>query len=150
MKTTITQATLGDILALNALLNELFSQEEEFNPNDKQQQRGLEEIICNENVGTIFVAKIEDKVVGMVSLLYTISTALGGKVALLEDMVVASSYQNQGIGKALLNHAIAFAQNQNIKRITLLTDKTNINAQRFYQAFGFAKSSMIAMRRIDI
>jgi ribosomal protein S18 acetylase RimI-like enzyme len=68
----------------------------------------------------------------MVSLLYTVSTALGGTVALLEDMIVASPYQNQGAGKALLNHALAFPQNQKIKRVALLTDKTNTKAQRLY------------------
>jgi ribosomal protein S18 acetylase RimI-like enzyme len=53
-------------------------------------------------------------------------------VALLEDMIVASPYQNQGVGKALLNHALAFPQNQKIKRVALLTDKTNTKAQRLY------------------
>jgi len=82
----------------------------------------------------------------MVSLLYTISTALGGKVALLEDMIVASPYRNQGVGKALLSHVLTFAQNQKIKRVTLLTDKTNTKAQRWYQTFGFEESIMLPMR----
>lgn len=146
MKTTITQATLNDIDALNTLLNELFNQEEEFSPNDKQQKAGLEAIIANETIGIIFVAKVDSEVVGMVSLLYTISTALGGRVALLEDMVIHSNYQSQGIGKALLTHAINYAKAQNIERITLLTDQSNTKAQSFYQSFGFQTSPMIPMR----
>ncbi|KIM10267.1 MAG: hypothetical protein KU38_07770 [Sulfurovum sp. FS08-3] len=146
MKLTVTQATLNDIFDLNQLLTMLFDFEEEFTPDSQKQSIALETIIQNQQIGTIFVAKIDNKSVGMVSLLYTVSTALGGKVALLEDMIVASPYQNQGVGKALLSHALAFAQNQKIKRVTLLTDKTNTKAQRLYQAFGFEESIMLPMR----
>ena len=80
------------------------------------------------------------------SLLYTVSTALGARVALLEDMVVAPDARGAGVGSALLAHAISFARKQGCRRITLLTDGANDAAQRFYARQGFGPSSMVPMR----
>ena len=82
-------ATTSDIPSLCTLLDYLFSQEVEFKPDHKIQSRGLEKILNNNNIGNIIVAKKNEKIIGMVILLYTISTAMGERVALLEDMVVS-------------------------------------------------------------
>jgi GNAT superfamily N-acetyltransferase len=146
MYPTITEATLHDVPALSQLLYQLFAQEEEFTPNGTHHAKALQTIIENREIGTIFVAKVDNKAVGMVSLLFTVSTALGGKVAWLEDMVISTKHQSQGIGKALLAHAIKYAKAKQIERITLLTDQSNHKAQKFYQSFGFEGSPMIPMR----
>jgi len=79
-------------------------------------------------------------------LLFTISTAEGGFVMLLEDLVVHSKYQGQGYGNKLLEHAIDFAKKKNFLRITLLTDRPENVAQAFFRKHGFIDSSMIPMR----
>ena len=84
----IEAATEVDVPALSKLLAVLFAQEAEFTPNPEAQCSGLLRIITNRDVGIVLVAKEGETVLGMVILLYTISTALGGRVALLEDMVV--------------------------------------------------------------
>ena len=85
-------------------------------------------------------------VVGMVSLLFTESTALGAKVALLEDMIVLPEYRACKVGSKLLSAAIACALESGCKRITLLTDQANTQAQHFYKMHGFEQSSMTAFR----
>jgi GNAT superfamily N-acetyltransferase len=146
--TRITQATADDIHALCSLLGVLFSQEAEFKPDLTAQQVGLALILDQPDIGNIFVARRGNDIVGMVSLLYTVSSALGGRVALLEDMVVSPTARNAGVGSALLSHAIEFAHSQGCKRITLMTDRNNEAAQRFYQRHGFAASAMMPMRLI--
>ena len=141
-------ATTSDIPKLCTLLDYLFSQEVEFKPNHKIQSRGLEKILNNNNIGNIFVAKKNKKIVGMVILLYTISTALGERVALLEDMVVSPEERNLGIGSMLLDHVVKYATEKKCKRITLLTDKMNIRAQKFYKQHKFNRSTMIPFRMI--
>lgn len=139
----ITIATPADVPALCGLLSILFTQESEFQPDPQAQQQGLHTILHDPAVGHVFVAKDSaGAVIGMVSLLYTISTALGGRVALLEDMVIQPAHRNQGVGSALLHYAIALAQDQHIQRITLLTDANNSAAQRFYRRQGFLPSPM--------
>ena len=141
-------ATTPDIPTLCTLLDYLFSQEIEFKPDHETQSRGLEMILNNNNIGNIFVAKKKEKIIGMLILLYTVSTALGERVALLEDMVVSPNERGLGIGSMLLDHAVKYATEEGCKRITLLTDKTNIGAQKFYKQHEFNRSSMIPFRMI--
>ena len=139
-------ATPDDIPGLCELLGELFVQETEFAPDPAVQARGLAVIIGDTSVGEILLARESESVTAMVSLLYTVSTALGAKVALLEDMVVSQRHRGQGIGGSLLKRAIAHAKAQGCRRITLLTDRDNSRARSLYAREGFSKSSMCIMR----
>jgi GNAT superfamily N-acetyltransferase len=142
----ITTATLGDVPALAELLSELFTQEAEFTPDVNAQRRGLARIISNPEIGFILVAKDEHSTLGMVNILYVVSTFLGERAGLLEDMIVAPRARGAGIGGRLLDRAIATARQQGCKRMTLLTDVTNESAQRFYRHHGFAPSPMVPLR----
>ena len=146
MYTHIDQATPADIPELCILLSLLFAQEAEFTPNTQAQTKGLTQIMRNPALGTILVARNTDGIVGMVNLLFSVSTALGEKVAWLEDMVVAPQARGRGIGSQLLSKAIALARSQGCKRITLLTDGSNEAAQHFYAQHGFSRSDMLPMR----
>lgn len=139
-------AAEAEMPALVELLDVLFSQEEEFQPDHAAQQRGLAAIMADPAVGHVLVARQAERVVAMVGLLYTISTALGARVALLEDMVVHPSVRGQGIGSGLLQYAADFARQQGCRRITLLTDASNQQAQRFYRRLGFTASTMVPFR----
>ncbi len=146
MMPLISPATLEDIPALVALLTILFAQEADFTPDLAKQQRGLQLIVEQPAVGRIYCARQENRVVGMVSLLFTISTAEGGRVAWLEDMVVHPDQRGRGIGEQLLRHAITEARAANCSRITLLTDNTNQAAMQFYVRAGFVRSTMTPFR----
>lgn len=142
----ITPANISDVPALCELLDILFSQEADFKPDREAQSRGLSRIISDPEVGLIVVARQDRRIVGMVNLLYTVSTALGDRVALLEDMVVSPEARCIGVGSQLLEQAIRYADLNGCKRITLLTDSDNEAAQRFYQRHGFGFSAMIPLR----
>jgi GNAT superfamily N-acetyltransferase len=145
----ITLATISDIPALCELLALLFSQEADFQPNSEAQRRGLVHILNNPDVGLILVARKDEQdeqIVGMVNLLFTFSTALGERVALLEDLIVLPNQRGSGVGSELLEKAIKTARLHDCHRITLLTDSTNEFAQQFYQKNGFSFSAMIPMR----
>ena len=140
-------AKTEDIPVLCELLWELFSQEVEFTPNKEIQEKALKKIIEDENIGDIFVAVKENKVIAMVNVLYTISTALGEKVAILEDMVVFKEFKNQKIGSNLIEFTLDYLKKNSFKRVTLLTDSDNFNAHNFYKKHQFTKSSMIVFRK---
>ena len=146
MSREINLATVSDTPALSALLSILFTQEAEFQPDTAAQQRGLNAILSDPALGEILVARQNGQIVGMVNVLYSISTALGARVALLEDMVVAPAMRGSGLGSQLLAAAIKHAKQRGCLRITLLTDADNYAAQAFYQKQGFEKSSMIPLR----
>lgn len=138
----IRQATIEDRQHLVQLLNFLFEQEADFSPNTALQEKGLESIITDENKGHILIMEHQGRPIGMVNLLYTISTALGAKVALLEDMIIHPNFRHQGLGSRLLQAAIKHAKDIGCRRITLLTDLDNYTAQEFYQKHGFQSSAM--------
>ena len=140
-------AKTEDIPVLCELLWELFSQEVEFTPNKKNQEKALKKIIEDENIGDIFLALKENKVIAMVNVLYTISTALGEKVAILEDMVVFKEFKNQKIGSSLIEFTLDYLKKNSFKRVTLLTDSDNFNAHNFYKKHEFTESSMIVFRK---
>lgn len=141
-------AKIEDIKELCRLLNELFTQEAEFTSDEIVQERALRKIISDESMGEIFVAQKDDKIVAMVNILYTLSTALGAKAAILEDMIVDKRYRGQDIGSTLMDFALECIKAKGCMRVTLLTDSDNFKAHRFYEKHGFVKSTMIPFRNI--
>jgi GNAT superfamily N-acetyltransferase len=139
-------ARTDELPQLLALLTILFAQEQEFAPDYEKQTRALEKILSDESVGTVYVARDEGQVIGMASLLYTVSTAEGGPAALFEDLVVLPTHRGRGIGAALAAFVIAEARRRGVLRITLLTDMQNERAQDFYRSLGFTDSTMKPMR----
>lgn len=142
----IEQATLEDLPQLTDLLFDLFTQEADFVPNRAKQMRGLRLLLEQPNRGRIFVLRHNGLILGMINLLFTISTAEGGFVILLEDVIVHREFRGKHFGDKLLQHAIEYAKKKDFVRITLLTDRLNEDGQRFFRAHGFGESRMIPMR----
>lgn len=141
-------ATIEDLAELVQLVEELMSQQEDFNPDRTAHQRGLALILEQPNRGRIFVLRNDDRIFGMANLLFTISTAVGGLVILLEDFVIHPSHRGQGYGSMLLDYVDNFARKKNFKRITLLTDKMGADSQNFFKQEGFDYSHMVPMRKV--
>jgi GNAT superfamily N-acetyltransferase len=144
----IEQATLEDLPQLTDLLIDLFSSEPDFTPNRANQMRGLRLILEQPNRGRIFVLRHNGLILGMINMLFTISTAEGGFVVLLEDVIVHRDHRHHGYGDKLLRHAIEYARKKAFLRITLLADRINEAGLRFFKAHGFFESAMVPMRLI--
>lgn len=142
----IEPATFEDLDELSVLLGELFSEESDFRPDKAKQLRGLRLIFEQPNRGRVFVLRQDRTIVGMINLLFTISTAEGGFVTLLEDLVIHKEFQGKGYGSQLLDYAIEFAKQKHFLRITLLTDRPELRPQQFFKRHGFTESSMLPMR----
>src|SRR3954449_11262461 len=145
-KVIIEPATEADLDELSELVGELFAQESDFRPNKDKQLRGLRLIFEQPNRGRVFVLRRDGTIVGMINLLFTISTAEGGFVILLEDLVVHDAFRGHGYGSRLLEYAIEFAKQKKFLRITLLTDRPELRSQNFFKRHGFFESHMLPMR----
>lgn len=145
-KVRIENASIEDLPQLADLLTDLFSQEADFLPDREKQLRALKLILEQPSRGRIVVARGPGCIIGMINLLITISTAEGGFVLLLEDLVVHKDHRGQGFGSKLLDYAVKFAKEKNFLRITLLTDIPNQRVKQFYLSRGFVESDMIPMR----
>ena len=139
-------ATMKDLPRLVELLGILFESEAEFTRDPEKQRAGLQALLADPSTGRVFVAREGREVVAMASLLYTVSTAEGGRAAWFEDLVVAPEQRKRGIGEALLKHVVAEARKEGVLRLTLLTDMQNERAQAMYRRVGFVGSPMKPMR----
>ena len=142
----IEPATMADLDCLTELVMGLFRLEEDFQPDRSKQRHGLRLILEQPNRGRIFVVRNAHKIVGMVNLLFTISTAEGGFVVLLEDFVIHPDHRRQGLGGRLMDYVLRFARQREFLRVSLLTDKISEESQEFFAKHGFVHSKMIPMR----
>lgn len=144
----IETATIEDLDEITELVMELLENQTDFTPDRSIQEHGLRLILESPNRGRIFILRNDHSIFGMVNLLFTISTAVGGMVILLEDFIIHPNHRGQGYGSKLLKHVQKFANDKKFIRITLLTDKISADSQKFFKAQGFHYSSMIPMRML--
>jgi len=64
----------------------------------------------------------------------------GASRGLIEDVRVAANRRSRGIGEQLVQWAVAEARAKGCKLVELLTHHTRVDAQRFYERLGFARS----------
>jgi GNAT superfamily N-acetyltransferase len=93
------------------------------------------------------VAEAEGTVVGMGTAQLLISTAEGGLVALVEDIVVDTQWRGRGIGRMLVSALEQWASLHGATRLQLLADRTNFSALDFYDRIGWRPTRMICLRR---
>ena len=59
---------------------------------------------------------------------------------LIEDVRVASDLRSRGIGEQLVQWALGEARAKGCKLVELFTHNSRVDAQRFYERLGFARS----------
>jgi N-acetylglutamate synthase-like GNAT family acetyltransferase len=139
-------ASIEDLPELVNLTMDLFAHSGDLRADSQVQEHGLRLILEQPARGRIFVLRSDDTIFGMVNLLFTISTAMGGFVILMEDVIVHPVHRGHGYGTMLIEYVLEFAKKKDFKRITLLTDKISADSQNFFKKMGFEYSSMIPMR----
>ncbi len=143
----IVDAVEADVPGLTELLAELFGIEQDFAADNDKQVRGLQLLIAAPERGVVKVAHdTAGNVIGMVSAQLVISTAEGGFSAWIEDMVVHRDYRARGLGRLLLDAALAWAKTRGATRAQLLVDLGNPPALAYYERLGWQSLRMGARR----
>ncbi len=113
---TIRHARPEDIPRMCDLLAELFSIESDFVPDREKQVQGLSALIAHPpGKVLVLVAVIDGLVVGMATVQTLISTAEGGRVGLVEDVIVDRKFRSQGIGTLLLEGIMTWSKSAGLK-----------------------------------
>jgi len=87
---------------------------------------------------TVFVAVMDDKIIGTFALIIMDNLAhLGSKSGLIEDVVVATPYQNKGIGKRMMKYAIELCRAKSCYKVSLSSNMKRNIAHEFYKSLGF-------------
>jgi GNAT superfamily N-acetyltransferase len=144
----IRDGMVSDIQQMVDLLKELFMIEADFQFDESIQYSGLQMFLdgCGKH-RCVRVAGIQDRLVGMCTAQTLISTAEGGIVALIEDLVVNLEYRGRGIGTKLLQSVETWAGIRGIRRIQLLADKNNQTGLNFYAHQKWQSTELICLRK---
>ena len=130
------------------LLADLFSLESDFVPDREKQAKGLSALIAGApGTGLVLVAVQGGTVVGMATIQTLISTSEGGRVGLVEDVIVDQLFRGQGIGTLLLEGIVSWSKNAGLKRLQLLADITNQRALDFYSSRELTHTRLICLRK---
>jgi len=103
--------------------------------------RAAFEAITADPRNRLIVAEVNGAVAGCLQLTFIPGlTYQGGERALVEGVRVSAAVRGQGLGKAMMAHAIALAKARGCVLMQLTTDKRRIEAQDFYRQLGFTAS----------
>jgi 8-oxo-dGTP diphosphatase len=93
----------------------------------------------------VFVAETTDRqVIGFVAL-SLVQTLTGGR-GWVDDMAVAIDYRGEGVGVALLEAALRYANRLNLSHLYINIERGSPAARAFSQAAGFLESSISYLR----
>lgn len=143
----IRRANHSDISSMIRLLRILFSIETDFTFDELTQQSGLEMMLGDCTNRCIMVAELNQQIVGMCTAQILVSTAEGGIVALIEDLVVEDAYRGQGIGKELLLSIEGWAIARGVRRLQLLADRNNTLALDYYKKMNWKFTQLIYLHK---
>jgi ribosomal protein S18 acetylase RimI-like enzyme len=88
----------------------------------------------------IFLAILKNEAVGLVQLYPIFSSVSLKRAWLLNDLYVAETARNQGVGEALLQEAKQFGKETDAAFIILQTADDNYKAQSVYEKNGWIKT----------
>ena len=89
----------------------------------------------------LIVACLDEAVIGMLQLTFIpYLSYLGSWRAMIESVRVEKNHRSAGIGKKLMQWAIQRARQRGCRIIQLTTNKSRLDAKRFYESLGFVAS----------
>ena len=128
-----TSECASDIKTLNIEWLEKYFEVEE---SDKKTLSNPQKEIIDKG-GKIFYAKLQNQIVGTVSLM-----KIDNFTFELSKMAVTKKVQSLGIGKMLMDFCIAFAKENGIKKLVLFSNTILIPAIKMYQKYGFIEVNL--------
>lgn len=130
------------------LLRDLFSIEADFEVDVAKQVKGLSMLIGDPS-GRAFVgvAIADNCIAGMATIQTLVSTAEGGRVGFVEDVIVDKRFRCCNVGTLLIERIVAWSREQGLSRLQLLADRENHLALKFYTSRGWNFTKLICLRK---
>ncbi|MFM6190242.1 MAG: N-acetyltransferase family protein [Planktothrix sp.] len=85
----------------------------------------------------IYIAWLKGEAVGTFSLLFIPMILHHSKSALIDAVVVTSTYRHQGIGKAMMQEALKLSRQAGCYKAMLSSNLKRTVAHQFYESLGF-------------
>jgi ribosomal protein S18 acetylase RimI-like enzyme len=141
---TLRRARRDDVGSIVAMLadDRLGGQRERLeNPLPQAYFDAFERVARDPNIQLVVAEDGEGAVVGCLQLCILPGlSSQGASRGLIEDVRVASHCRSRGLGERLVQWAVVEARAKGCNLVELLTHHTRVDAQRFYERLGFARS----------
>lgn len=124
-----------DIPQVLSLVKELAEYEKALHEVTNTVERMVEDGFGKEPVFGLFVAELEDEIIG-IALHYVRYSTWKGKMLYLEDIVVRESLRGKGIGAKLFEECVAFAKEKEYAGMIWQVLDWNLPAIHFYKKYG--------------
>jgi len=135
MNTLIRKGTVEDAPVIFSLITELALFENEPEAVDITLQDLVQDGFGACPLFEVFVAELEDTVVGM-ALFYHRYSTWKGRTIHLEDLIVKEEHRGKGLGRLLYDEVLKYAQQQKVRRVEWCVLDWNIPAIDFYKGSG--------------
>jgi GNAT superfamily N-acetyltransferase len=135
---TIRRATPADVPAIVAMLADDKLGATRESPGDPAYAAAFAEIDKDERQ-YLAVAEVDGEVVGTLQLTFIPGLSrVGGTRALIEAVRIRSDQRGAGLGRQLVEWAVARARSAGAIMVQLTSDASRVDAHRFYENLGFA------------
>lgn len=139
----IRDAQRSDVAAIVRLLADDFLGEQREMPEQPLAENYYSafEAIREDPNNELLIAELGSEIVGVMQLTFMPSLTYGGAWrAQIEGVRVAATCRRKGIGKQLVQSAVARSRERQCRLLQLTTDKSRPDARAFYERMGFRPS----------
>ncbi|GAA0891822.1 GNAT family N-acetyltransferase [Fulvivirga kasyanovii] len=110
---------------------------EDLELDEKQLKKGVEAVFEDFNRGIYYVAEDNEKVIACLLTTPEWSEWRNGTVVWIQSVYVREDYRGKGVFKTMYNFIKNMVEREDdLKGIRLYVEKTNLSAQKVYQAIG--------------
>lgn len=98
----------------------------------------------------ILVAELDGiEIIGMVSIVFLPRLNRTSRELYIPELIVREKFQNQGIGKKLINSCLSIAKEKKYHRIRLESGNQRKESHKFYKKLGFEQSSLSFTKNLN-
>lgn len=140
----VRSARRGDAEAISALLRELGY------PAGADAQI-VNWVLSHPEMEVFIAGDAMDRPVGMISFSHRPQLRMKGRIATIDELVVAPAWRRRGVGSALVKRVIDRARTLSVKRLELVshTPRSQTPAE-FYAQAGLSDSDMMVLRVLEL
>jgi len=136
----IFKATEDDFMDLVSFQLAMALETENLLLDEQTVRKGVKKIVQNAQLGSYYVAKENEKVIGCLLTLFEWSDWRNASVIWIHSVYVMPEYRNKGVFKCFFQFLSEMVKdNKNYAGLRLYVDKSNIAAQKVYEKMGMNK-----------
>jgi GNAT superfamily N-acetyltransferase len=139
----IRKATKSDLPAIRRLLAELISAMDDTECIDIRIPLRTWQHLLKDVRSHFLVAATKGTPVGFIHFTVRQTVLHRSPSGLIDELVVAKEYQGKGIGQQLVLAAIEECRRLECCEVEVSTERTNVEARKFYKKCGFNKSEIL-------